>query len=341
MFRATVISSMMALIAGVGVPSASGQGKLPKGAAGAADVKKLQAEIDKLRADLEAALRDIRDLKEALAGKIAARPDDGPLYQGRSAARWLEQYKDADPKFREEAVKALGILAKQKPDLAPALIAALKNDESALVRNYTETALAGIGEKIVPNMIALMKDKDSPKGRQGAAGVLAKLGPAAKDAVPFLIEGLKDQDAAMRYRSVLALTTIGPAAKPAIPALIDLFETSFVEAKVAMAAKKPPPRVAITTPGGKFGEVNVSSHLGRSSLTWRAVDALQSIDPDPQGILPKRLETLDRKIVGIPIAGGKDGSPFEDRNAAAEAANLPIFEEIWTALRQRYPREKK
>ena len=45
------------------------------------------------------------------------------------------------------------------------------------------------------------------------------IGPAAKDAVPFMIAGLKRSDHYFRQESIRALGRIGPAAAPAVPAL--------------------------------------------------------------------------------------------------------------------------
>jgi HEAT repeat protein len=45
------------------------------------------------------------------------------------------------------------------------------------------------------------------------------MGPDAKDAIPALIEALKDNDVQVRRTVARALGKIGPAAKSAVPAL--------------------------------------------------------------------------------------------------------------------------
>jgi HEAT repeat protein len=45
------------------------------------------------------------------------------------------------------------------------------------------------------------------------------MGPAAKAAVPALIEALGDPDAAVRFPVCVALREIGPEAREAVPAL--------------------------------------------------------------------------------------------------------------------------
>jgi HEAT repeat protein len=307
------------------IPASAQTKGLGKGGVSPAEVVKLREEVAKLRAELEAALQDIRDLKAALAGKIPQRPDEGPLYQGRPASRWLEQYKDADPKFREEAARALGVLAVKKKDLVPVLIAALKNDPDVKVRLRLESGLAGVGDEIIPQMIELLKDKkSSPNARQGATTVLERFGPKAKDAVPLLIDGLKDKDFALRQRSVLALKNIGPDARDAIPVLFDLFEVSFVEAKIAIpiAMEK---KAKAKNGGGPFefgGGKSAAPHLGRASMLMHVTEALLAIDPDPQGRVQDHVTVMEKQI-------------------ASDESLLPRFEEIHATFKARYPREKK
>lgn len=284
------------------------------------DTRQLQAEIAKLRAELEAAQRDIRDLKDALAGRTPVRSDDGPLYQGRTATRWLEQYKDTDPKYREEAINALGMLAPKKKDLIPVLISAMKEDESNQVRVRAQSALGGF-EEVVPKMIDLLKEKGSTNGRQGAIAVLGHLGPKARAAVPLLIESLKDKDVDTRMRLVSALGKIGPDAKAALPTLLDVFQVTFVEAKVAIAAEKAIPKAKPKGGGGfdGFGGVPPSPRfLGPGSMTARVFAAIYSIDPDLQAMLQATLKKTD--------------SRFE----RSDQESLVMYEEVLSILKERY-----
>ena len=68
-----------------------------------------------------------------------------------------------------------------------------------------------------------------------AASTLGRIGPAAKIAVPVLIEALKDKRAGVRSRAATALGQIGPAANAAVPALRSLSE-SDPEASVRSSA---------------------------------------------------------------------------------------------------------
>src|SRR6516162_9938409 len=62
----------------------------------------------------------------------------------------------------------------------------------------------------------MLASPDANVQSQGALG-LSKLGPAAKDAVPSLVEALKSPSMAVRQNAALALGTIGPDAKAAVP----------------------------------------------------------------------------------------------------------------------------
>ncbi len=59
----------------------------------------------------------------------------------------------------------------------------------------------------------------APQTRNAAAYVISGMGPAAKAAVPALIEALNDPVAAVRYPVAVALREIGPDAAAAVPAL--------------------------------------------------------------------------------------------------------------------------
>jgi HEAT repeat protein len=59
----------------------------------------------------------------------------------------------------------------------------------------------------------------APYSRNAAAYAISGMGPAAKAAVPALIEALNDPEASVRFPVCIALREIGPDAKAAVPAL--------------------------------------------------------------------------------------------------------------------------
>jgi HEAT repeat protein len=81
------------------------------------------------------------------------------------------------------------------------------------------TALARIGPEAIPALVQALRDAD-PQVRSQAALALARMGPDASPAVPALMEALSDRDENVRRCAARALGQVGPSARAAIPALI-------------------------------------------------------------------------------------------------------------------------
>jgi hypothetical protein len=80
-------------------------------------------------------------------------------------------------------------------------------------------ALSQIGPPAVKELREALRNRE-PRVRREAAGVLARMGPEAKDAVPDLTRLLDDEDEATRKMAARALGRIGPEAGAAVPALM-------------------------------------------------------------------------------------------------------------------------
>lgn len=80
-------------------------------------------------------------------------------------------------------------------------------------------ALSQIGPPAVDELRAALQNRD-PRIRREAAGVLVRMGPEARDAVPDLTRLLDDEDEATRKLAARALGRIGPDAAAAVPALM-------------------------------------------------------------------------------------------------------------------------
>jgi outer membrane murein-binding lipoprotein Lpp len=210
-FHKFVMVAVMGAAFGATVAPVHGKAKAPK----ATDVEALTAEVARLRADLDAAVREIAALKAAAGGKVA--PEEGPRYRGRSAKSWLEQLKDLEPKTRIDALEALGALAAKDKKLIPVLVDSAKND-TGLVPAAAVKALGEAGPEALSALIELVNDKQV---RFEAINVIGRMGPTAKSAVPVLAKALEEESRAPTMRSPLyALRGIGPDAKEAIPALV-------------------------------------------------------------------------------------------------------------------------
>ena len=148
--------------------------------------------------------------------------DQGPHYGGKPASFWLNQLQDSNPKFRVEAVEALGSIAKKNKGLIPVLVSAL-SDKSDNVGGSAVSALGSLGLDAVPALLEVLKDKKSPKQVSRAAAAVGQVGPDAKAAVPVLTSALKMDDWAVRVSAIYSLGGIGPDAKTALPAMTDVY----------------------------------------------------------------------------------------------------------------------
>src|SRR5205807_6156242 len=97
------------------------------------------------------------------------------------------------------------------------------------VREATLEALSRLDKAaphVVPIAIEWLKSPGETKLKGGlrstALEILARLGPASKDAVPQLAALAKESYFGEQMRAIKALAAIGPAAAPAIPVLEEL-----------------------------------------------------------------------------------------------------------------------
>jgi len=107
----------------------------------------------------------------------------------------------------------------------PAIVAALE-DQDGEVRMHALQLIAPLTappQSIVDAVVALLSDKDIALAR-AAVGTLSGFGPAAKPAVPVLLELLRIPG--MQLPVIGALANIGPAAKSSIPDMIALSKVS-------------------------------------------------------------------------------------------------------------------
>jgi HEAT repeat protein len=126
----------------------------------------------------------------------------------------------ADPSetVRHDAADALSHVAMGGDDLQP-LVATLASRDP-YVRAFAAWTLgnmeAAAGDA-VPALAALV---DDPETGVVVSAALARIGPAARAAVPALVAALQSEDAGRRWRAARTLGRIGPGAREAVPALV-------------------------------------------------------------------------------------------------------------------------
>ena len=96
-------------------------------------------------------------------------------------------------------------------------MAALLRDNEEYVRVYATNALwqvNGRADQVVPTLVDSLKGAKNDSRRGTAAGYLADMGPAAKDAVRALIEALKDEWLYNRMSAAHPLVKAPPLGSP-------------------------------------------------------------------------------------------------------------------------------
>ena len=130
-------------------------------------------------------------------------------YEGKPLSEWMKMLKGEDPVGKYAAIHAVGKIGPEAKEAIPILIETIREvrnrDKRILVA--CNNALLAMGKEIVPHMISLLKD-DTWEMRRGAAWILGKVGPDARDAVPALSEALNDPNAAVRTKAQEALKKI-------------------------------------------------------------------------------------------------------------------------------------
>ena len=165
-----------------------------------------------------------------------------PTQAGKQLVQLIAQLQSKDANNRIRAAQEIGSIGPDARSATASLVSLLGDTDP--VANAAETALWQIGPDVVPEIKGALKS-DNSKVRMQAIEVLVQLGPKAKEAVPDLIEKLKNgSDKVEKTKAVFALEKIGKEAKPAIPAITDLLETNDWElqwiAASALADIDPP-----------------------------------------------------------------------------------------------------
>jgi len=169
----------------------------------------------------------------------------------------LRALRDEDENVRAVAAASLGKLRYSKA--APQLVRALA-DKSERVQSHAELALENIGEEAIP---AVMEGAKRTATRFRAFRLLGRL--KARQAVPLLVEGLRDRKPEIRTIAAWALGEIGDPT--AIPALQQL-----------LGDKNPEVRREAVIALGKLGAKEVlKSHLAEEKNTAVRAAALLAL----------------------------------------------------------------
>ncbi|KST65567.1 HEAT repeat domain-containing protein [Mastigocoleus testarum] len=122
----------------------------------------------------------------------------------------------------QSAAIALGKLSNEVPEVVSILLAALKCEDSGLLREYAAIALGELGDgapHVVEPLLAQLDDED-PDVRRRVVNALGNLGNRSPEVVSALLARLRDEHSIVRMYAANALGNLGNSSPEVISALL-------------------------------------------------------------------------------------------------------------------------
>lgn len=157
----------------------------------------------------------------------------------------IELLKDADESVRRQAIRAI-IKIRPGPQVTIPLCVELMQDPDPGVCLRVLNSISELGAKAVPALIDALKNENSA---YWACVVLREMGPVAKAAIPTLIEKLQDPRPEVRREAILALAAMDNEAEPAVDTIAGMLkdEATQVAATYALGRIGRIPPAAMST----------------------------------------------------------------------------------------------
>ncbi|HUS40739.1 MAG: HEAT repeat domain-containing protein [Pirellulales bacterium] len=240
-------------------------------------------------------LRDVTkeddDVMEVCAiWAIASIEDDDAKLKSETAPALVEFLVNDDQAVRRSAALAL-LQLEPGPEVMAPLISKVFETASDEARSDMIEAVATLGAAGVPRLIQALK---FPAIRSQVVQVLGKIGPAATDAVPALLEHLDDEDAGLRADILVALGHIGPGAKQAteaaLAALEDEDEEVVVSAIYALGKIGPD---AVDCAGGIKGLLDGGNPRYATVCAWALVKVVPDNEEYQKVAIPLLIKALE------------------------------------------------
>ena len=215
--------------------------------------------------------------------------------QPAAIAALVHTMAEDQPDLRMLATAALGDIGPAAAEAIPALITALQ-DEYHMVRRDALLALGQMEEaanSLIPHFVEGLSDPH-PRVRGIAASMLGRLGPP-ETAIPILISMLSKDVAIepsfpqVRNSAIFALGMSGPAAKAALPLLLQLLqdEDASIQTSAAFAVGR------IRTPDEAIPAlIKLLSKRGPDAPATGAAFALIQVGPKARDAVPGLIELL-------------------------------------------------
>lgn len=196
--------------------------------------------LGRLGQDTVQALRKALRDKDARVRRDAASAVGQLNEKGRPALpELLDCCLHPDTEVKKFALATLVRLVNREDARVAAELKPVLNDPDLEVRSNAALALGNIGgdaaREAVPVLIDALKQGHTELRRQAAVAI-RNIGPAARDAVPSLRRALQDQDEQLREYAAAALAGIGKEAEPAVPDLVEVLTKRSEKQEVRIQA---------------------------------------------------------------------------------------------------------
>lgn len=244
---------------------------------------------------------EVNSTREAVViALLQAGPQGELAFDQQALPQLIAGLKDTNPAVREHTAVALG-RAGTRAQAALEPLWALTTDEAIRVRGAAYSALL----KIQPTSTLPVAERlthTNPAVRANAAEMLSQFERLPEEAIPFLIQGLADEDSFIRGASATALIPFGVKAAAAVPALVaalkktqladlqkpDAIELAPTKALAAIGEAAVAPTAKLLTdsaPLNRYQAVYVLGEIGPAARS--TVPALEKLlnDPAPEVIL--------------------------------------------------------
>lgn len=160
-----------------------------------------------------------------------------PTVGGKTKSEWITFIKDPNPRRREAAVVALGLIGAKDRNVQELFRELMLNDMVEKVRLKAVTVVQDFEKdnlrQLLPTLADLLKADKSPLVRAAAATALGKAGDVAKSVVNGVIDAFKDPDVNVRAAAAEAVGRIGEEGKAGVPGLIELLKDTDSAVRLA------------------------------------------------------------------------------------------------------------
>jgi len=194
-----------------------------------------------------------------------------------------------DLRIRRMAFRELDLLGAESQERAIPDLVHLMASNNPSISDMAVDALARLGNRVLPQLVAALKHKDE-RIRAGAAEALGAMGPSASLATGALIESLADRNSFVRLRSAAALGAFGDKADDAIPDLQARLadEDPYVKLEAARALFRVDPAqpgyLAVLLSGVADAEMDVR---------YQAAEMLGEVGTASPAVVPALARALD------------------------------------------------